>query len=453
MPKKIVVEGRFVGSETEFFGQIEIDSSTGLITRVGSNLGKPYYFFDEKCMVFPAFGDIHVHAREDETKKHNYKETYKTTEKAALNGGTAFVAVMPNTPNPLVSLKQLNWHKAKTNNLRVSFLNYVGIGKNTVPLKKSVPYKVYTGPSIGSLFFKNKKELEKALKKYAFQHVSFHVEDFSVIQKNKDKEDHAKRRPVECVENALNYVLELIEEFNIKAKLCHWNINKKSFNKIKRHKKRGFNTTIEVSPLHLFYDYDTIKKKPWLWPFVQMNPSIQGKKHRIALIKGLKKGFIDFLATDHAPHTLNEKLKNFVPPKNSRLSREEYYLKLLKQNKKKAVRLAKLDSISGTPQLDTYSLFCCWLIKKHGFKPKDISRVASFNPGKFFNQFLEKKSVLGKGFGELKKGFQGSFTVLRLDKTTIVERKNLKTKCGWSPFEGITFPGKLEALILKGKKV
>ena len=108
-----------------------------------------------------------------------------------------------------------------------------------------------------------------------------------------------------------------------------------------------------------------------------------------------------------------------------------------------------MDSVSGTPQLDTYSLICAWLMTEYHFKAKDIARVASFNPGQFVNQFLGKE--FGKGFGRIEKGYQGSLTVIDLGVGTTVNRENLKTKVKWSPFEGITFSGSLKMLMIKGQ--
>ena len=438
---KILIQGRFINADEEFKGQIEIDKKTGLISRVGEELGKPDFKFRNSQLIFPGMGDIHIHAREDETGKQNHKEEYSTAAQAAINGGVVHVIAMPNTPSPLTTLKQLEWHKKRTKKLPITVLNYVGIGPGTKPLKQKVPYKVYTGPSVGQLFFRNENELRESLKNYKDQLVSFHVEDFEVLEANKDKPTHTERRPVECVEVALENVLDIIEKYNLKAKLCHWSTGKKSFEMIKKHRKKGFDTKIEVSPLHLYFDEDMLKEKPELWPYVQMNPALQSKEHRFELIKGLKEGFIDYLATDHAPHTLDEKFKNF--------GSERVYLELKKEHLPECQRIACMDSVSGTPQLDTYSLICAWLMTEYHFKAKDIARVASFNPGQFVNQFLGKE--FGKGFGRIEKGYQGSLTVIDLGVGTTVNRENLKTKVKWSPFEGITFSGSLKMLMIKGQ--
>lgn len=437
--KGIIVEGNCANADQEFYGQIEIVD--GIITRVGKKLGKADYAFDDGHLIFPGMGDVHIHAREDEKGTQNYKEDYDTVTAAALNGGVVQVAAMPNTPQPLVTDERLAWHWNRCKGLPVSFVHYAGIGPGTRPLKAHVPYKVYTGPSIGPLFFRSAQELRDTLRHYKGKPVSFHVEDYDILVKNEGRPTHDQRRPVACVETALRYVLQIIEEFNLDAKLCHWPCGDRSFDMIRRHRKRGFKTTIEVSPLHLYFDTDILDEKPELWPYVQMNPALQGRHHRMQLIKALKEGFIDFLATDHAPHTLDEKFRNF--------GSEKEYLKLLTSDIARCRELSRRDGTSGTTQLDTYALLAAWLMKEHGFTPTDIARVACENPGNFANMF---HSGTGK-FGRIAPGYYGSLTVLNMRKPTTVTRGMLKTKSKWSPYEGITFPGSVAMVMVKGKPV
>jgi len=175
-----------------------------------------------------------------------------------------------------------------------------------------------------------------------------------------------------------------------------------------------------------------------LWPYVQMNPALQGKKHRLELIKALKEGIIDFIATDHAPHTLNEKFTNFN-------GSEENYKNLLCQDITKCRSLSCLNGTSGTPQLDSFALITTWLMKNHGFSPRDIARVACENPGKFSGRFLRTK------IGRIEVGYSGSFTIIDMSKPTIFERKDVRSKVGWSPFEGVEFPGTVHMTIIDGK--
>ncbi|MCE9541637.1 amidohydrolase, partial [Candidatus Kaiserbacteria bacterium] len=94
-----------------------------------------------------------------------------------------------------------------------------------------------------------------------------------------------------------------------------------------------------------------------------------------------------------------------------------------------------------------------WLMKEHGFSPQRIASASAYMPGRFVNPHLKRQFPgvdFGKGFGEIKKGFVGSLTVLNLKKTTTVLRDDLRTKVKWSPLEGRMLPGALEAVFVRG---
>jgi dihydroorotase len=447
MTNNIIIEGRFVNSDEIFDGQIEIERETGVILRKEPYITNPAFIFSKDKLIFPGFGDIHIHAREDETAKQMYKEEYATVNAAAINGGVIHVSCMPNTPSPLTTQVQLQWHQEKCKQFPVMIFHYVGVGKNTRPLETDAPYKVFTGPSVGDLFFKNEAEVRSALQHYRGKKVSFHVEDDDILQARRTARTHQERRPIECVETALAYVLQIIEDYDLEAKLCHWSTGGRSIEMIKTHRAKGYNTTLEVSPLHLYFDADMIEEMPERWPFVQMNPAIQRREDRLQLIEGLKSGFIQYLATDHAPHTIDEKLKQFEPEQESGMTREQFYEHLKATDLVECRRRACLDSTSGTPQLDTYGAFTTWLMQEQGFSPQDIARIAAENPGAFVNQFHNDP---GK-FGRVDVGYYGSVTVIDPKQPITITRDKLRTKCGWSPFEGITFPGSVYATIIKGQ--
>lgn len=459
----VLVEGTIASHDKKpFRGVIDIDSK-GLIKSVSkpSKSKKADHIFGPDCLMFPGFGDVHIHAREDETGRQVYKEEYKTAADAALHGGVVHVSAMPNTPNPVVSKERFDWHRKRVAEIahHVSILNYVGIDLKTAPLGKPGEhfYKLYFGKSVGDLTVTYGSELDVILSRYKGHYVSFHVEYEPIIQASAAGKTHSDRRPVEAVNEGLRILLPLIEKNNIHAKLCHWSTGGESFEMIREYRKRGCDIVLEVSPLHLLFDTTMTDANPELWTKIQMNPAIQAPEHRAALIKGLKEGFIQFLATDHAPHTEEEKFSAFAKFKNDFPG---------KTNKEIAsiVRESDLDTYlktcvennhSGAPWLDTYALVCTWLMDEYGFSAQDIARVAAFYPGKFVNPYLKRQfpaQNFGKGFGEIKKGFVGSLTVLNLRKKTVVVREELKTKCGWSALEERTMPGAVEAVFVRGRR-
>lgn len=409
--------------------QILFDEATGLIIEVGDNLvpqNKVDYFLNDDHLLFAGMGDIHIHAREDISGKNTYKEDFSTTCEAALNGGVVHVADMPNNPIPPIDdqsyLKKVNLAEKS----QVPILMYAGIGPLTKPLSFKVPYKAYMGPSIGDLYFKNNSELENVLKFYKNQHVSFHCEDPEILEECKNEEDHFHRRPIKAELMATEFAIFLIEKFDLDGKLCHYSAGL-GLELIKKAKEKGLKVKCEVTPQHLYFSEELISTMPKDKQILfQMNPPIRSIEDSKKLLAAIKNGEIDYLATDHAPHSPLEKSKG----------------------------------MSGLPGLDTYAPFVTWLLLDQKVSPEMIALIAAENPGAFFNQFLPELNnkcssykKWGKGMGFLKKGYSASFTVLNLLRPKTITLEKLKTKAHWSPFLGVTFPGSLAAVFLSGKRL
>jgi len=408
--KTTILEGRLADIDGVRWGQVAIEN--GLIAAVGSNLGKPDRVFGESCLIFAGMGDIHIHAREDVTGKHTYKETFASASAAALHGGVVHVADMPNNPAAPIddasyAAKETLVRRAK---LPVTFTLYAGIGPGTKPLGRIVPYKAYMGPSVGDLFFTSLEQLDETLAHYRGQNVSFHCEDPILLEQHKTESLHELRRPPECELSATRFALAMIEKHQLTGKLCHYSVGE-GLPLIRAAKAKGVCVTIEVTPQHVFFD--TAQITPANRPWWQMNPPIRSPADRAAMLEALRDGTADYLATDHAPHSIEEKQHGH----------------------------------SGMPQLDTYGPFVAWLLVEKGFKPERIAELCCNNPGAFVAPYQQKS------FGRLLPGYVGSLTVLDLTKPITIRREDLRTKCGWSPFEGMTFPGSVAGVWVRGEQV
>ena len=405
-----IVEGNLADVDGVRPGQILIENGT--IVAVGT-LGLPVdHGFDDGCRIFAGMGDVHIHAREDVTGRENYKETFTTASAAALHGGVVHVADMPNNPAAPIDDRsyQVKEDLVRSRNLPVHFTLYAGIGPGTRPLTRVVPYKAYMGPSVGELFFSTLPQLEETLAHYRGRAVSFHCEDPVLLESNKHQPTHEARRPPECELSATRFALAMIEKYDLTGKLCHYSVGE-GLALIRDAKRRGLRVTAEVTPHHVFYDTAGITDINRGW--MQMNPPLRAPADRVAMLEALRDGTCDYLATDHAPHTLAEKERG----------------------------------VSGQPHLDTFGPFAAWLLVDRGFTPERVAAICSANPGEFVNPFLAER------YGRLLAGYVGSLTVLNLKQATLVRREDLKTKCGWSPFEGIAFPGSVEAVFVRGVKV
>jgi len=262
------------------------------------------------------------------------------------------------------------------------------------------------------LFFSSKAQLEEVIASYRGKNVSFHCEDPEILEAHKNEALHELKRPAAAEVSATEFALYLIEKYELVGKLCHYS-TKEGLPLIAAAKARGVRVTCEATPHHLFFDTTMITPANRQW--LQMNPPLRGVDDRLALIAALKSGLVDYVATDHAPHTLAEKEAG----------------------------------ASGVPHLDTLGAFAAWLMVEHDFSPSDISRVFAYHPGQFVREFLPAE--LGQGFGKIEVGYVGSLTVIDTGKPHEVTRKTLKTKCGWSPFEGCTLPGSVRYTVTRGK--
>ncbi|MBM84345.1 MAG: amidohydrolase [Planctomycetaceae bacterium] len=407
----MIIQGRLVSSKGVETGQVRFDGDT--IAEVGSNIGPPNIVFGDGCLVFAGMGDIHIHARDDVSQEQIHKEDFETAGAAAVNGGVVHVADMPNNPAAPIDDESYagKCQHLSSRDVPIHITLYAGIGPGTRPLSKPVPYKAYMGPSVGDLFFTSLAQLEETLQHYRGQCVSFHCEDPELLEAHKNAATHEQQRPAECELSATKFALQMIEKFELTGKLCHYSV-KDGLPLIRDARNRGIPVTCEVTPHHLYYDVSDIDEVNR--PLMQMNPPLRNIEDRLAMLDALREGIVDYLATDHAPHTLEE----------------------------------KATGVSGQPHLDTYGSFVTWLIGEQGFTPEQAATFVSEKPGDFVNPF-----VAPKRFGYIEPGAVASLTVLNMSKPYTVVRENLKTKCAWSPFEGTTFPGSVEAVFVDGERL
>jgi dihydroorotase len=407
----MIVAGHLVSRERVWSGQIRFEEET--IVDVGDQFGSPDFEFDDDCLIFAGMGDIHIHARDDVSLQEVHKDDFCTVSAAAINGGVVHVADMPNNPAaPIDDDSYASKQKhLESREVPIQVTLYAGIGPGTKPLSSSVPYKAYMGPSVGDLFFTSLEQLDQTLSQYRGCNVSFHCEDPELLEAHKDAPTHETRRPPECEISATRFALEMIEKYNLTGKLCHYSVGE-GLPLIRAARKKGLQVTCEVTPHHLYYDTSDITDKNR--KLMQMNPPLRSLEDKLAMLEALRVGTIDYLATDHAPHTLEEKAQG----------------------------------VSGQPHLDTYGAFVAWLIKEQNFRPERIAEVCSDNPGRFVNPYTAPRK-----FGQIEPGYVASLTVLNLSCPITIRTEDLKTKCGWSPFEGVTFPGSVEAVFLNGSRV
>ena len=407
----MIIAGRVVNPEGVVPAQVRFEQGT--IVEVGAGLGTPDVTYGDHCLIFAGMGDIHIHARDDVSESQTYKEDFRTAAAAAVHGGVVHVADMPNNPVAPIddaSYRGKQQHLAKRD-VPIHVTLYAGIGPGTRPLSFPVPYKAYMGHSVGDLFFTSLDQIDEALSHYRGCDVSFHCEDPELLEAHKGAATHEQSRPPECEVSATRFALKMIEKHGLRGKLCHYSVDE-GLPLIREARRRGLPVTCEVTPHHLYFDETDVTPANRGW--MQMTPPLRRPQDREGMLAALRDGTLDYLATDHAPHSIEENEKG----------------------------------ISGQPHLDTFAPFVTWLLLEKGFTPERLAEVCSANPGRFVNPYTAPKR-----FGRIEAGYVASFTVLNLQRPTTIRREELKTKCGWSPFEGMSFPGSVEAVWIDGRQV
>lgn len=268
-------------------------------------------FYLKDCYLFPGFIDVHVHLREP---GFSYKETIETGAKASAKGGYTAVCTMPNlnpTPDSLENLQiQLDLIK-ETACIHVYPLGTITKGERGEELSDfdaMLPHVV--GFSDDGRGVQNDEMMEKAMMKAKEIDgiIVAHCEDNSLLFNGYIHDgEYAKANNHRGICSASEWKqverdLQLVEKIGCKYHVCHISA-KETVEVIRQAKKRGVNVTCETAPHYLvFNDMDLQEHGRF-----KMNPPIRSKEDKLALIDGILDGTIDMIATDHAPHSAEEK--------------------------------------------------------------------------------------------------------------------------------------------------
>lgn len=407
----LVVSGRIADAvDGVYRGSIGIDN--GLITKVSENLdGRKTVSLDDSCLIFPGFVDAHVHLREDASAKWNCKEDFLTGSMAALHGGVTAVADMPNTPLPATSRERIIEKKKLAEKSLIDVVFYGGISVNSdiEGMANLVPaYKIYTEETTGELKL-GWEHIENAIKRIVSLNkpIVFHCGNEEINKKSAARlkglsypSIHCDMKPRESEISAIEKVLDLCSRYNVRPHITHIS-TKESIELVKKY-RQGMPVTCDATPHHMFFTRDDMT------PLLKMNPPLRTRNDCKALLESLKNDDINFLATDHAPHTLEEK--------NS--------------------------GAAGVPELDTYGNFVLWLLVEKKFNEKRVAEIASYNAARFLGLYNQ---------GRVAEGFAANLSILDTKGETIIRNEDMQTKCKWTPFNGMKFPGKILHTICKGR--
>lgn len=299
----------------------EIWIENGKIKAIGEGFSEAEFdeVFDAKGqLITPGLVDVHVHLREP---GFTYKETIAAGTKAAARGGFTTVCAMPNlNPVPDTPEKLEQVYDLIKRDAVVKVLQYAPITEN---LRSEVLVDQEAMIKAGAFAFTNDGvgvqtagTMYQAMKEAAKNNKALvaHTEDesllFGGVMHAGDKAKELGLPGILSVTESSQIARDLLlaEATGVHYHVCHVS-TKESVRVIRDAKKAGIQVTAEVSPHHLILIDEDIPEDFGFW---KMNPPLRGKEDREALIEGLLDGTIDCIATDHAPHGLEEKSKSFL---------------------------------------------------------------------------------------------------------------------------------------------
>ena len=270
----------------------------------------------DKCFVFPGFCDVHVHFREP---GFSYKETIATGSHAAAAGGYTAVCTMPNlkpVPDSIAHLEQQLALIEEQAVIHVYPYGSITVGQEgqilaDLPgMAENVIAFSDDGRGVQSEELMRQAMLQaKALRKMIVAHCEVnallrggYIHDGQYANSHNHKGICSESEYAQIARD-----LQLAEETGCAYHVCHISA-KESVALIRDAKKRGVNVTCETAPHYLVMDDADLQEDGRF----KMNPPIRGKEDKIALIEGIQDGTIDMIATDHAPHSQEEKSKGLM---------------------------------------------------------------------------------------------------------------------------------------------
>ena len=345
-----------------------------------------------KYIIFPGFADMHVHFREP---GFSYKETIATGSASASHAGYTTVCTMPNlnpTPDSVENVKaQLDLINREANIRVLPFgsITRGELGKELADLEAIAPYVCgYSDDGRGvddNGLMREAMERARALDKL----ISAHCEDGTQIKDSPEAEWKQIERDI-----------KLVDDIKCKYHVCHIS-TKESIALIREAKKSGVNITCETAPHYLTLSQVNVRDEGGF----RMNPPLREEADRLALIEGIVDGTIDVIATDHAPHSAEEKSKG-------------------------------LKSLNGIVGLETaFPILYTKLVKEGIISLERLVELMAQKP-------YERLGIEPNGF-----------TVYSLDEEYIINPNEFKTKGRSTPYAGERVLGKCLATVCDGTLV
>ncbi|WP_189683222.1 dihydroorotase [Salibacter halophilus] len=420
--RTLIKNATIINEDKQFVGDVLIEDE--FIIEVGEALDKPADKTIDASgkILIPGMIDDQVHFREPGL---THKAEIKTESRAAVAGGITSYMEMPNTIPQATTIDLLEDKYKRANEVSLAnYSFYMGTtNKNLDELlkidqKKICGVKIFMGSSTGDMVVDDEKALEKTFEEVKTL-IATHCENDPMIGENakKYRAKYGENVPIECHPDirsreacykSSSYAKSLADKYGTRLHILH--ISSKEELDLFRNDipMKEKHVTSEACIHHMWFSREDYKEKG---THIKWNPAVKEREDAEAILQAVNDDRIDVIATDHAPHTLEEK--------------DNTYFK----------------APSGGPlvQHALPALFEFW--KQGKLTLEKIVRKTSHNVADMFS--IEKR-------GYIKPGYYADLVLIDPEKPLTVSKDNLLYKCGWSPFEGTTFQCSIDKTFVNG---
>lgn len=381
----------------------------------------------EGLYLFPGVIDDQVHFRDPGL---THKASIKTESRAAIAGGITSFMDMPNTiPNTLTTTLLEDKYSLASKNSLANYSFFMGVTKNNWEEALTIDNENICGITDDGLYFSDEEGIianypEYIEKIFANSNtlIALHSENDAIIKKNTQKyhqlfkndipfQYHPLIRSEEACVTTTKYLLETAKKYNNRLHLFHISTLAEAElfdNTLPLQNKR---ITAEACVHHLWFsdkDYENLGSK------IKWNPAVKSEKDQLGLLSSLINDKLDIIATDHAPHTIEEKSGNYF------------------------------EALSGGPLVQHALPAMLELYHQGKIKLEKIVEKMSHNVAEIYKI---------KDRGYIREGYYADLVLVDLNDPWIVTKNNILYKCNWSPFENQSFKSKIKVTLVNGKMV
>lgn len=365
--------------------------------------------------LLPGVIDDQVHFREPGA---THKEDLASGSRACAKGGVTTFLEMPNTSPPTITCQRLEEKlRLGAEKCRVNYGFYMGATADNVAelqaAQRTPGIKIFIGSSTGTLLVDDQEALERIFAQTTLP-ITAHCEDETTIRANAARvgrpqsvADHSRIRDHQAAIVATRRALDLARRHRHRFHVLHVSTG----DEVELLRQHDGLITAEVCPHHLFFNVDDYSR---LGTLVQMNPSLKTAEDNRRLWQGLREGAIQVVATDHAPHTLEEKQRPYP------------------------------DSPSGIPAVENSLALMLDAAQRGLCSLPDVVRWMCDAPARVWD-------IVGKG--RIVEGYDADLVLVDLNKSATVRNQEQVTRCGWSPWDGVTLTGWPVRTWVRGREV